>query len=132
MLLMAFALSASLPFYCPPQIESRQQLLTTPAGWQEVSRDARGRPNGPLAHRLDNLSLFDGDPAEQAQLKPDNGDSSETHYWSLDKGNGRPFYLVCHYQDSAITLQQALPKGISHCRVNENSPHEPIGLICRK
>ncbi|MEG0009650.1 MAG: STY0301 family protein [Aeromonas sp.] len=132
MLLMAMALGASLQFDCPPQIESRQQLLSTPAGWQGMSRDASGQPSERLSHRLDNLSLFDGDPAELAQLKPDNGDSSETHYWSLDKSNTHPFYLVCHYQDSAIRLQQALPSGISYCRVNETSPYQLIGLVCRK
>lgn len=132
MLLMAMALGASLQFDCPPQIESRQQLLSTHTGWQGMSRDLHGQPSERLSHRLDNLSLFDGDPAELAQLKPDNGDSSESHYWSLDKSNTRPFYLVCHYQDSAIRLQQALPSGISYCRVNQTSPHELIGLICRK
>lgn len=132
MLLMAMALGASLQFDCPPRIESRQQLLSTHSGWQGVSRVLAGQPAERLSHRLDNLSLFDGDPAELAQLKPDNGDSSEAHYWSLDKRNPRPFYLVCHYQDSSITLQQALPSGVSHCRVNETGPYEPIGLICRR
>lgn len=132
MLLMALALSTSLQFDCPPQIESRQQLLTRPQGWQEMTRDLAGQPSQSLHHRLDNLSLFDGEPGELAQLKPDNGDSQETHFWSLDGSQTRPLYLVCHYRDSAITLQQALPPGLRYCRVNETSPYELLGLICRQ
>lgn len=77
------------------------------------------------------LALFDGDPDERAQLKPDNGDSDALHYWSLDRRNPRPFYLVCHYRETAITLQQALPAGISYCRVNQPEPYDLRGLICR-
>ena len=90
-----------------------------------------GEQHQPLSHRLDNLALFDGDPDERAQLKPDNGDSDALHYWSLDRRNPRPFYLVCHYRETAITLQQALPAGISYCRVNQPEPYDLRGLICR-
>lgn len=131
MLLMALALGASLQFDCPPRIESRQQLLGTVPGWQGVSRDWEGKPSQRLSHRLDNLSLFDGEPGERAQLKPDNGDSGAIHYWSLTGDGVRPLYLVCHYGDSAITLQQALPPGITYCRVNQTD-WGPSGLICRR
>ncbi|MGE6116386.1 STY0301 family protein [Aeromonas salmonicida] len=113
MLLTALALSASLQFDCPQSIDTRQQLLSQPRGWQAVA-------------------LFDGDPGELAQLKPDNGDNAETHYWSLDSRNPRPFYLVCHYRGTAITLQQALPPGINYCRVNQTDSDQLHGLICRQ
>ncbi|KFN20726.1 STY0301 family protein [Aeromonas bestiarum] len=132
MLLTALALSATLQFDCPPGIETRQQLLTTPEGWQGLSRDPEGKPGQTLSHRLANLALFDGEPGELVQLKPDNGDSDEIHYWSLLGSSLRPLYLVCHYQDTALTLQQALPLGISYCRVNQGDPYDLRGLICRK
>ncbi|CAJ1919121.1 hypothetical protein HLBENOHH_04165 [Aeromonas dhakensis] len=131
MLLTALALSATLQFDCPATIETRQQLLGTTQEWQAVTRNELGEQHQPLRHRLENLALFDGDPDERAQLKPDNGDSHAIHYWSLDRHNPRPFYLVCHYQETAITLQQALPAGIGYCRVNQPAPYDLRGLICR-
>ncbi|MFQ2359085.1 STY0301 family protein [Aeromonas dhakensis] len=131
MLLTALALSATLQFDCPATIETRQQPLGTPQGWQAVTRNELGEQHQPLRHRLENLSLFDGDPDERAQLKPDNGDSHAIHYWSLDRHNPRPFYLVCHYRETAITLQQALSAGIGYCRVNQPAPYDLRGLICR-
>lgn len=131
MLLTALALSATLQFDCPATIETRQQLLGTAQGWQAVTRNALGEQHQPLRHRLENLSLFDGDPDERAQLKPDNGDSHAIHYWNLDRHNPRPFYLVCHYRETAITLQQALPAGLGYCRVNQPAPYDLRGLICR-
>ncbi|MGL6239817.1 STY0301 family protein [Aeromonas dhakensis] len=131
MLLTALALSATLQFDCPATIETRQQLLGTTQGWQAVTPNEPGEQHQPLRHRLENLALFDGDPDERAQLKPDNGDSHAIHYWSLDRHNPRPFYLVCHYQETAITLQQALPAGLGYCRVNQPAPYDLRGLICR-
>ncbi|WP_421164343.1 STY0301 family protein [Aeromonas dhakensis] len=131
MLLTALALSATLQFDCPATIETRQQLLGTAQGWHAVTRNELGEQHQPLRHRLENLSLFDGDPDERAQLKPDNGDSHAIHYWSLDRHNPRSFYLVCHYRETAITLQQALPAGIGYCRVNQPAPYDLRGLICR-
>lgn len=131
MLLTTLALAASLQFDCPPAIEVSQQLLTPQQGWQAFTRNDDGKQDETLSHRLDNLALFDGDPAELAQLKPDNGDNDETHYWSQLDGSQRPLYLVCHYQHSAITLQQALPAGISYCRVNQSDRYTLFGLICR-
>lgn len=104
MLLTALALSATLQFDCPATIETRQQPLGTPQGWQAVTRNELGEQHQPLRHRLENLSLFDGDPDERAQLKPDNGDSHAIHYWSLDSHNPRPFYLVCHYRETGMTV----------------------------
>ncbi|HDZ8834504.1 STY0301 family protein [Aeromonas dhakensis] len=131
MLLTALALSATLQFDCPATIETRQQPLDTTQEWQAVTRNELGEQHQPLRHRLENLALFDGDPDERAQLKPDNGDSHAIHYWSLDRHNPRPFYLVCHYRETAITLQQALPAGLGYCRVNQPSPYDLRGLICR-
>jgi hypothetical protein len=132
MLLTTLTLAASLQFDCPATIEARQQLLTPQQGWQAVTRNDSGEPSETLTHRLDHLSLFDGDPDERVQLKPDNGDSDEIHYWSQLDGSLRPLYLVCHYQNSAITLQQALPVGISYCRVNQRDRYTLHGLVCRK
>ncbi|HEH9427268.1 TPA: hypothetical protein SIA29_002176 [Aeromonas sobria] len=131
MLLTTLALAASLQFDCPPAIEVSQQLLAPQQGWQAVTRNASGEQRNSLSLRLDNLALFDGDPAELAQLKPDNGDSDEIHYWSQLDSSLRPLYLVCRYQNSAITLQQALPRGISYCRVNQHDRYTLFGLICR-
>ncbi|QSR49273.1 STY0301 family protein [Aeromonas veronii] len=132
MLLTTLALAASLQFDCPATIEARQQLLTPQQGWQAVTRNDNGKPGELLTHRLDRLSLFDGNPDERVQLKPDNGDSDEIHYWSQLDGSLRPLYLVCRYQNSAITLQQALPAGISYCRVNQRDSYTLLGLVCRK
>ncbi|MGL5497545.1 STY0301 family protein [Aeromonas sobria] len=131
MLLTTLALAASLQFDCPPAIEVSQQLLTPQQGWQAVTRNASGEQRDSLSLQLDNLALFDGDPAELAQLKPDNGDNDEAHYWSQLESSLRPLYLVCRYQHSAITLQQALPAGISYCRVNQRDRYTLFGLICR-
>lgn len=132
MLLTTLALAATLQFDCPATIASRQQLQTPQPGWQAVSRNEHGEPGEALSHRLDRLSLFDGDPDARAQLKPDNGDSDEIHYWSQLDSSLRPLYLVCHYYNSAITLQQALPASIRYCRLNQRDRHTLLGLVCRK
>ena len=132
MLLALTTLISSLTFSCPPAITTQQQVAESgPAGWKAVARDSGGNPVSLVQNALERLSLFDGEPGELADLKPDNGDSEhEAAYWSqLD---GSQLYLVCHYRGTEVTLQQPLPAAIASCQVKQRDPFHITGLRCQQ
>ena len=71
-------LLSTLSVECPATINTEQQILTAPSGWQAMVRDPAGQPTRQTTHYLDGLTLFDGEPGELASLKPDNGDADDT------------------------------------------------------
>ena len=64
-----------------------------------------------------NIALFDGNPKEQAMLKPDNGDQQADKYvYTLDKKNKRGYWLTCQYPGAEMPLQQKFrKKSFSSC-----------------
>jgi len=94
--------------FCPETIEVTQSIKHTPKGW---SVDYEHRP-----HYLTTISVSDGHPSELAILKPDNGDSDELAYWTLDPHNTRPYWVTCSYLGTSAVLQKQLPQNISGCR----------------
>ena len=64
------------------------------------------------------LSVFDGPPAELAELVPDNADTNakDPYYW-IFSGQEKAIWVVCHYKGSKQTQQFALPKAFKKCQV---------------
>ena len=64
------------------------------------------------------LSVFDGPPAEMADLAPDNADtnSKDAYYW-IFSGQEKSVWVVCHYKKTKQTQQFALPKAFKKCQV---------------
>ncbi|MDB5756176.1 MAG: hypothetical protein JWR56_2604 [Massilia sp.] len=64
------------------------------------------------------ISVFDGPPAEMAELVPDNADtnSKDAYYW-IFSGQETAVWVVCNYKGSKQTQQFALPKAFKKCQV---------------
>jgi len=64
------------------------------------------------------LSVFDGPPAEMAELVPDNADTNvkDPYYW-IFSGQEKAVWVVCHYKGSRETQQFALQKSFKKCQV---------------
>ncbi len=64
------------------------------------------------------LSVFDGPPAEMAELVPDNADTNpkDPYYW-IFSGREKAVWVVCRYKGSKQTQEFALPKAFKKCQV---------------
>ncbi len=62
------------------------------------------------------LDLFDGPPAELAQLAPDNADAplKQARFWSFS-GKEQAVWVVCHYKGMKRTSSFSLPKAYAKC-----------------
>ena len=67
-------------------------------------------------HPLSDAELFDGLPAELANLIPDT--ENET-VWTLPipRDKGQAFYLLCKYQNTKNTVTVAVPDTAKRCEV---------------
>ena len=68
--------------------------------------------------KAQSISVFDGPPAEMAELVPDNADTGAhaSYYWTFS-GQETAIWLVCHYKGSQQTQQLALPKPFRKCQL---------------
>lgn len=101
---------------CPPSIEvlSREEIHP-PAGWEI-------RPE-PQRHWLRGADLFEGDPADRVQLRPDAEPRSRREWWDLG-GNRQPYRLVCRYEGLESGIMATVPAAARRCEVypiRENS-----------
>jgi hypothetical protein len=64
------------------------------------------------------LSIFDGDPKQNADLAPDNSDSPLPHKWTLD---GTTPWLVCNYGPKYKHLfTQKIKGSVKSCETMES------------
>lgn len=65
------------------------------------------------------VTIFDGPPAEQASLVPDNektvGDDV-IQTWQLSKSD-RGYWLQCNYANTTAQISRRLPAGVERCEV---------------
>jgi len=89
-------------FNCPANIESD----LTPAGH-------------PQSFKFRYVSFFDGDPAEMADLAPDDGSNPKVleQRWSFTRAPGRPIVMVCRYHGTEATVRKEVPPEIQECRL---------------
>ncbi|MBR0649991.1 hypothetical protein GXW78_09985 [Roseomonas terrae] len=125
MLLLATAATAQQParppgppvlIACPPSVEvTARDEIHPPPGW--TVRPERQR------HWLRGADLFEGDPAERVQLRPEADPRTRREWWDL--GDSRQAYrLVCRYEGLESGIMAAVPAGARRCEVTsrrENS-----------
>lgn len=88
--------AAAAPFSCPATL------------------DAGGQP-----HKFKYVSFFDGDPADLADLAPDDRSTSPKldQTWRFERQQGRPIVMVCRYHGTQETVRKDVPASIKECRL---------------
>lgn len=121
---------------CPPQVEAEPgERIRAPLGWEV--RPERQR------HWLRGADLFEGDPADRVQLRPDADPRTRREWWELG-GNAQPYRLVCRYEGLESGVMAAVPAAAKRCEVTslrENSRGmrhgrvvsgpEQVAVVCR-
>ncbi|HEY4250477.1 MAG TPA: STY0301 family protein [Roseomonas sp.] len=117
------ALLALLPL---PALAQGRPAAPAPA-WScpasiEVDSTARIRvPDGftlmpdPTRYWLRGADMFDGPPAEMAQLRGDSDRRTRRDWWDLDPANPRRYFIICRYEGLEEGLQATLPEGLRRC-----------------
>lgn len=100
---------AAPAFACPPHIRvTPEQRVDAPEGWRVV-------PEAEM-HWLRGAELFDGDPADRAQLREDGENRQQrSAWWDLDPANPRGYFLVCRYEGIEAGLVARVPAGPRRC-----------------
>lgn len=89
------------PFGCPLELETDET-----SGGQ------------PVSYKFRYVSFFDGDPADMANLAPEEGDGPGLdQLWRFDAQRPRPITMVCRYHDTDRTIDKIVPDAISECRL---------------
>lgn len=100
-LLGACAFAAPDAFGCPDEIETDD----TPGGLT-------------YAFKFRYVSFFNGDPAELADLAPDEGEGPGLdQVWRFEKIRPRPITMVCRYHKTNLTVEKVVPVSISSCSI---------------
>jgi len=107
LLLSSPAISAET-FTCPPAIKLTPQAIVQPVpGWQPLPMAAH--------HVLNGARLFDGDPADLADLIPDQNNAAGMA-WRLFENMSYTF--VCTYGGTDMTMAAKVPAGVKQCTVS--------------
>ena len=98
-------------FSCPPHVRvTPEQRIEAPEGWRVQADSAM--------HWLRGAELFDGEPAERAQLREDGGDrAGRREWWDLDPANPRGTFIVCRYEGLEAGIVARVPAGLRRCTV---------------
>ena len=107
-------------YTCPASLEVKEQLLSDPVGWSTMFTTSAGEityMEGREASdtlKLVQVTLYSGEPKDDAQLSPDNADDlSEDEegdsIWSLGSAEEQqktPIYLACDYGSSISVFKK--------------------------
>lgn len=113
-----FAISCSadaLEISCPEKIVTTQKLVGRAKGWKEFVR-----PDGTLSRRnysyVSGIGIYDGDPREIVELKPDD-EMAKEETWSFNKptSSKRPLYMACAYFETRVQFIRTLPPSVKKC-----------------
>lgn len=102
---------------CPREIFTSQSLAEPIAGWEEFVRPSGVDP-APKSSYIERIDIYDGDPKEIVQLKPDD-ENATNQTWSFSEPApaGRPIYMSCVYLGTRIQVIKALPLNFKECTV---------------
>jgi hypothetical protein len=96
-----------------------------------AAADVKSAPPGvcPLRAQAwpNQIDVFDGDPAEQALLAPDDGADANTYAVKGVYDQGRTVTIRCHYGKEAIDVKLTTP--VSVCRYSGDDAHPQVA--CR-
>jgi hypothetical protein len=107
--------SKAVELVCPEKIQTVQTSVGLAAGWKEFVRPDGSQVPGRYS-LLAGIDLYDGDPAEIAQLRPDQ-ESAHDSTWSFSQPAPpqRPLYMACVYFNTRIQVVKALPLNVKKC-----------------
>lgn len=109
--LSAAGAAAAAP-QCPAEISAKQELFSAQQGWQGQQ--------GTSTHRHARITFYDGSPAEQASLAPDETrrlSGKEVSTWRFGRSSKRAIWIECGYAGTSISLSQELPAGTRSCSI---------------
>jgi hypothetical protein len=129
--LMASMLSlnvAAADYTCPASLEIKEKWVAEPANWAGMYEKASGE----IAYtdgkeisdtvKLAEITLYSGEPKEQASLVPDNADSlteeegdSLWSFKSVDEQKQHPLYIACRYDGSSLGVFQKIATPVKAC-----------------
>lgn len=119
--LFAAGAAQAEPFTCPSEIESDQSASGTPQSF-----------------KFRYVSFFDGDPADLADLAPEEGPGANTlrQRWEFVRQKGRPIVMICRYHATSQTVRKDVPPSVKECKLEGliDANGEIIGsptLTCR-
>jgi hypothetical protein len=96
---------------CPPTIAVAQRASAPGADWTVTYSGYETAVSG--------VTIFDGPPAQQASLVPDNEKTSGDNLiqtWQLAKSD-RGYWLQCNYANTTAQISRRLPADASRCDV---------------
>ncbi len=116
--LIAFACAIAAPHLayaqqtCPPSLAVEQKASAPAADWTVTYSGYKTAIAG--------VTIFDGPPAEQASLVPDNEQTTKTaviQTWKLAKSD-RGYWLQCDYANTTAQIYRRLPASVTRCDVS--------------
>jgi len=107
--------ASALDIACPEKIVTTQKLIGPAAGWKEFVRTDGEQKQRNYSY-VSGIAIYDGDPREIVELKPDSEMANEAS-WSFIKPTtaGRPLYMACSYFDTRIQFIKTLPASVKKC-----------------
>jgi hypothetical protein len=74
----------------------------------------------PQSFKFRYVSFFDGDPADLADLAPDDGPNPQKleQRWEFTRTKGRPIIMICRYHGTDMTVRRDVPPQIKECRLD--------------
>ncbi|MDD5394382.1 MAG: hypothetical protein PHE17_15310 [Thiothrix sp.] len=115
-------------YTCPASLEIKEKLVSESTEWLGMYEKASGEiayTNGTEisdAVKLIDVSLYSGEPKDQAALVPDNADTlSEEEgdaLWSFSNADAQktqPIYIVCHYEASNMGVFKKTAAPVKSC-----------------
>lgn len=137
MLLIAFsplATAADWKVDCPGRLSTTQSAGgPIPGGWSAIARTTSAvqaaAPGVAIAAATPpiSISVFDGPPAEMADLVPDNPNTKRSR-WTFGKPRTRDIYIVCNYADTRIKLSRKAPAEVTSCTLTSPAG---TGMVCK-
>ena len=93
----------------------RAEPFTCPAA-VETDNTAGGLPQ---SFKFRYVSFFDGDPADLADLAPEEGPDPKKlqQRWELTRSKDRPIVMICRYHGTDKTVRREVPLSIKECRL---------------
>jgi hypothetical protein len=132
--LAPLAAAAEWKVDCPAQLATTQSTGgPPPGGWSIVARTSSAvldaTPGMPVSAATPpvSISVFDGPPAQMADLVPDNP-NAKVQRWTFGKARTRDIYIVCNYADTRIKLARKAPAEVASCTLGS-----PAGtsIVCK-
>ena len=112
------------PTLCPTRLETKQVIENSPSGWSGFGEQV-------AQSKLENVSFFDGDPQQQAELAPSPIQVTKRHLkntWHFSNLHNGSVWLQCVYADTRLALAKPLASSTSSCTATYDNRFTPPRL----